>query len=1323
MLWLSQTRPASVALAAVRLDTWLDGAPALCVAEHTGLALHALAEGRACDGSARVYPPLACVWNLPFQARILAVDVVRQPVVGAPPREKLLVLTDHPTPRLVTLVRADAASAPQPQNPWPFVRTESSLVLHESARPPAELGLGLCVEPGTDVLPSRWAAVHAYTGQLLLAPLDAGSDAAGKWEKAPSLVNTAAAFSVKLPHATLLSHVVLPRAGAGEPCTLALLSLSSRPSKIQGFGAQCLPVLSFHTPDGASQQLEPLPWGAERTAALHKDTPERDAQDSAPERAPKDRRRRPAAVGRRLDAEALNRREQAWLRDPVVHAHVPLPEDDAVGAHLACAVSTAAGGGVLVFCEESVLYVPPPSATHAPNSAAAQGAGAAEGAGTTASMKRRRCSPPAAAAHAPILKIRVKHAMQVCAAAVADSLARDGAVGAVLFGTSDGALYSVELCGPRTGAVPQPTRLRIARIGRTAVAAGPQAISYLGEGFAYVGSAVGDAVLSRVDMRAASPTLEEVFRWECIAPLVDFCDHWVEDGRGDEDMDHVITCSGAGPTCSVRRLWNGVSTQELASLDAPGCVQLWSVSREPDAGGAALFLVAAYETHTSVWECSASSALCDVSASLATDGVPLDTRALHAASLHVSAADTDARCSFLFVVARGAYVVTLYAGRAAHVVPWVPPEGDEIVACDARPDGAVLVGLQGGTLLRFAAGAHGICEKRRRALGSELTSIAFAHGGGGGSGSRGSGSVGDGDGRDSGDDGGGGTVAAVGVWDPPAVALVSPTSLDTLQHIPCAALPCSLLVQSSEECGPQLLVGMSSGDVCVHTLDPNKHGSTAQKTVRVGETPVELVPFATHMRGQPQRSAALALSSSSVVLHQDAGQLRASALRYYDLYGACVVSGARGRDEALPLLAAVARGRIIFLAVHSLVDCDTDTVPLGGHQATAIAWHRPARAVALSTWPTDEAAQVAHQGDVRMLDNDTLQLRATYPLLGNERPNSLVAMPLDSGAVIVVGTGFLVPGQHEATSGRLLGLLPADADDSALAVTETFALDVPGNVYAVAHVGPYLAAAVNAQVNLYRVVPSRADARALLELCSQWGCAFIASCLVACGSDGRTLVVGDAMRSLTVLHVSDKGTLHELARDMDPYWTTAVDMYDEEKQVYLGSDIAMNLFLAARVPVAGAAREWSHVMRRRGAFHYGDMMNRFLPAASARVTSSHWRKRTAFCTAAGAMGLLTDVDDAWSELLDCVQQAMAREVRTPGDIPWDEWRTLRTEHRVAPPSNVLDGAFLLAFLRLPPAGRERIVAVANNIARKKYGGVGVVTEEEIESMLESLPGC
>lgn len=504
-------------------------------------------------------------------------------------------------------------------------------------------------------------------------------------------------------------------------------------------------------------------------------------------------------------------------------------------------------------------------------------------------------------------------------------------------------------------------------------------------------------------------------------------------------------------------------------------------------------------------------------------------------------------------------------------------------------------------------------------------------------------------------------------WEPPAVML-----LDSAL-VPAATwhAPGPITSLAGAWLGaPHVCVGLGTGEAIVLSAS-----LSVVKSIGTGRSPVELAVL---------DAGVLAFGDRTVAIFADGMHIGQSALRYAGVRGAAQLHV----DGTAPVALAVPRG-VDIIALGQLDQLDVRTVPLGEHQPTSLTLGTYA---ALTTWPANGT-----HGTVHLLERDSLHEVASAHLHPKERPNCSARIDdTPAGPLIVVGTGFVDPERIETLAGRLLGF-------AADTLAPAFSLDVPGNVYAVQQAAGHLAAAIDAQVHTYELNGSE------LRQCDRWGCAFIASSMVPGASDelGDELVVGDAMRSLTVLRVDSSGKITELSRDNDPYWTTAAAAYGKA-HTYIGADIAMNVFLSRRMRAKDG--ELSHMMRRDAGFHYGDMVNKFCgPPQALR-----------FCTAGGALGVVHELGADESTALELVQSALVRET-TSGGVAWDEWRTLRTDHRVAPAHGVIDGDFILRnFGNASRAVQERIIANAASIARRRDASLRLPSVDGVLVLLDRL---
>lgn len=512
-------------------------------------------------------------------------------------------------------------------------------------------------------------------------------------------------------------------------------------------------------------------------------------------------------------------------------------------------------------------------------------------------------------------------------------------------------------------------------------------------------------------------------------------------------------------------------------------------------------------------------------------------------------------------------------------------------------------------------------------------------------------------------------VLVASFWDR-SLCIYSVPDMEVLARHTTPSLVSSILWHRFVPDGPPYcVVGCNDGHVLVYDAHyTNIHSR------RMGTEPVRLerVPLsALDLR----MTGVVAFGKHAYFLYLQESVLCGSAWSVDHVTGlACMASA-----STLELACATRYG----LEVHVIdaldqIDIQTKTLP----QPVATL-HSMDSHIVVTTCPTESEG-----GTLRVLAQDTLDDVCVHPL--NARPTCACIAKLQDALYVVVG---LAAG---ATAGMMVGYTWSDNNLHA-----AWSMNVPDHVCALTTVSGYLAAAIGHVVHTYAMEPSTLTFR------SQWGCAFISSCLA---SQGSTLVVGDAMHSVTVLSVAEDGSMSESARDLHPYWTSAVCVLDTERQQYLGTDVAMNLFVAERVKGTEPESPWSHVMRHAAAFHCGDLVNAIHKLPGGGVM---------YATASGALGRLVHVSEPMASALLCVQDAMIEVMPAHGDIPWESWRTSRTDTRSEPPHHLLDADVLRPFVT-DPSLRPPCLDKACSLAQARDVPMTDMTEEHILQMLHAL---
>ena len=118
--------------------------------------------------------------------------------------------------------------------------------------------------------------------------------------------------------------------------------------------------------------------------------------------------------------------------------------------------------------------------------------------------------------------------------------------------------------------------LKLELLGETAI---PDSMTYLDNGYVYIGSRLGDSQLVRLntDQDELGSYVTIVDSFTNLGPIIDMSVVDLErQGQGQ-----LVTCSGAYKDGSLRIIRNGIGIHELASIDLPGIKGMWPLRVGP----------------------------------------------------------------------------------------------------------------------------------------------------------------------------------------------------------------------------------------------------------------------------------------------------------------------------------------------------------------------------------------------------------------------------------------------------------------------------------------------------------------------------------------------------------------------------------------------------------------------------------------------------------------------------------------------------------------------------------------------------------------------
>ncbi|GIL77367.1 hypothetical protein Vretimale_2808 [Volvox reticuliferus] len=873
--------------------------------------------------------------------------------------------------------------------------------------------------------------------------------------------------------------------------------------------------------------------------------------------------------------------------------------------------------------------------------------------------------------------------------------------------------------------------LRIEPLGHTCR---PSCLAYLDSGLTYVGSRSGDSQLVRISAQPVNqpapmeddeesgsgavppapepPTyVELVDSFPNLAPIVDFVVMDLErQGQGQ-----LVTCSGIDGDGSLRVVRNGIGINRQATVELPGIKGVWSLrSHYGDEYDKYLLLTFVGETRLLAlnseeeldeaelpgFDGAAQTLWCG---NLATDHL------LQVTSASVRLVDTTTLQLVSEWRPASGFAIHVAAGSPTQVV--VATGGGHLVYLEVvrRPEGVVEVVEISNVVLDSEVACVDVSPLvlQQQPAGDDLAIDGSTTNGGDINAERSS-------------------LVAVGRWDQ-TLQLLSVPSLTPLSTTPLGGevIPRSVLCTALEGV-PYCMVGLGDGALHTWRLDPATGGLSDKKRLVLGTKPIMLRTFRTAAaaagrdggNGGGSRSGGSNAGGVSVFAASDRPTVVYSSnkkLLYSNLNENDVAFLASFHSAPFPRSLAVAsEGALTIGTADDIQKLHVRAVPLG-ENPRRIAHHEAGRMLGVLTMRLETDG--SERGYLRLLDDTTFDVIASYTLAPNEMPCSIAAWSGSTGGVngesspsnvcFLVGTAFVVPDEAEPARGRILVLehvLGAGTGQSTIRlVTEK---EVKGSVYnVIPFVKDKILVSVNSKVTVYRWVVrnnggggTTAGAAAStgagggagsggshVELASE--CSYSGNILALyLATRGNLIVVGDLMRSVSLLSYNvEQGALEHRAADYNSGWTTAVEALDDDTYTY--ADNLLNLVVVRRNAESATDEERAR-LQVVGEFHTGTFINRLRHGSLLmRPPDSEFASLPApliFGGTDGRLGIVARLPPALYDMLTKMQSALRTVVRGVGGLSHEAWCAFSNHRHTAEARGFVDGDLIETFLDLGP---------------------------------------
>lgn len=823
----------------------------------------------------------------------------------------------------------------------------------------------------------------------------------------------------------------------------------------------------------------------------------------------------------------------------------------------------------------------------------------------------------------------------------------------------------------------------------------PKCISYLDNGFVFIGSENGDSQLIRLSTKKYPENgsfLTIVQTYPHLGPILDFC---VIQGMGylRQGQGQVVTCSGVGKDGSLRVIRNGIGISEHAAEELPGIKCMYSLRRNVG-DRYHTFLMQSFTSETRVLELVGA----DEMAPAELPGFDEDSPTLYAGNMIGNL--------LIQVTASAVNVIDCSSMEAVPQATWTPPENSRISIATGN-NNQLLVASTGGhlTFLEPDVDNKTITEVSHVKLDREISCINC-------NGLRTSEEMIEAD--DTPAEETKAFMAVVGLWtevkESPVVKLIALPSLKTVYTIDLGGdvIARGALLATLEGCH-YLLVALGDGSLLTYCVNAEASAEAAvastggedqamarvdlvteRRKVSLGSQPAELSIFKS--RGADHIFAACD-RPTVVYSATGGGKLLVSNVNLQEVINVC------GFDtESFPDCLAISTETGLHLgAVDEIQKLHITPVPLG-EQPLSIVHMESARVFAVLTELSiyDEKGDESLEHYVRIIDDSRYDTLFKYKLKTDEVGSSILSAHFD-GPGLNVNTEFLVVGtafdrdEENPKEGRILFFRITDGRP-VLVGEKT----VDGAVFDMCCFNGMLLASLGIEVQLFSV-GERKDG-ALIIKSEDRHIGYTLGFRLAIRGD--FILVGDIIRSVSVLickKINDQYQLEQVAKDFDTVMAQSIEMLNDD--TYLVAENAKHLLTYKRNSSASTDQERGR-LERVGQFHLGQRINRIRHGSLVMQmpeSESAALKTLIFGSPTGMLGVVANLKPESYQFFLALQKAMATLIPGVGGFDHAEWREMQMKNPpvIAPSQHFLDGDLIERFLDLNLAQMNKVSAMVN----------------------------
>jgi len=860
------------------------------------------------------------------------------------------------------------------------------------------------------------------------------------------------------------------------------------------------------------------------------------------------------------------------------------------------------------------------------------------------------------------------------------------------------------------------------KIGVTSIAS---SISYLDNGYVFIGSSGGDSQLVRFASTGSNSNQQQQQQQASgsglmsmqvkdvhvnLGPIVHFCVVDLE----REGQCQIVTCSGRDKDGTIRIVRNGIGIEEQANIEMEGIKGMWSLkdpsSLRPNLSGATTTTSKKFDKYVVVTFIRETRLLGIEDDNMKeVENIPFTLNQPTLVALNVSEG------GLLQVTPRSIRVIDCNFKVADE---WFPPKDMKIVDASANPT-QVVVTVGGGRLLYFELHGLKVVEKTMVILGNEISCLninpLFGE-------------------ESSSFEKSESKWVVVGMWNEFSIKILE---LPTLKVVAEENLQINVLIRSvllmKLEGIDYVFCGIGDGSFCSFHLDSSNGNLSSNKKIILASKPIALVPFL-----NKNSWSVFAYSDRPVVIFSNNQKLLFSNVNLKEVNAMCAFD-----CESFPDSLAVSKENSFMIGnIDEIQKLHVRTIKLE-EQPNRIVYQKQSHSFLISTVKkilvTGKHYEVIEQGFVKLLDENTFDVLHEVKLDNTETCCACASMQFqgDQNTYYVAGTTSIIPEELQPSQGRLLifevknGKLHKVAEHG-----------VKGAIYAVANCNGKLAVATNSTLQIYKwkdssslsstftssSIPSSqnnnnnnkneminavshrgggdavGDGTSLLVKDDLIGTrelsldceTHVRVVTVALQTRGDFIIVGDVMKSLTLfVYKSAESQLEKIAEDLNPIFVQEIAFVDDEH--FLVCDAHYNL-----VTLTKNTESMQEEDRRRlainGFFHLGDQVNVVSSGSLVMRTMANDNEYSKmpptllFGTVNGMIGILACLPEKAYIFFQDLQQAMTQVVKGVGGLSHGNFREYFYKKKRELARNFLDGDLIESFLDLRENEKEDVVA-------------------------------